>query len=220
MAKAKNTGSVVNMSLLANIASGNVNYISRDEGEPLLNHNPPLIGVDTTQIDANQNARVWLTDAGKAVLPNGSVAKAEVAKADPPNYAIINGAVLPTKVRKGRNGGGGAPTIYPWAQLEVGATFFVGVSEKPDPVKSMTSAVSSANMKYSEEVGEAKEKVRTKRGPGNKAVIGADGKPERETVMRRDRKQLRKFDLAAVKKGVAYGTWTAPEDGVLIARVL
>jgi hypothetical protein len=105
--------------------------------------------------------------------------------------------------------------------MDVGGTFFVPVSAKhPDPVKSLTSAVSSANMKYSEEYGEAKPVTRTKRGPGNKAVVGFDGKPERETVMRRDRKPVKKFELRAVKSGETIGAWSAPSDGVLVGRVL
>jgi hypothetical protein len=96
-------------------------------------------------------------------------------------------------------------------------------AKHPDPVKSLTSAVSSANMKYSEEYGEAKPVTRTKRGPGNKAVVGFDGKPERETVMRRDRKPVKKFELRAIKKGTVYadlGGWSSDVDGVLVGRVL
>lgn len=217
MAKS-NKKSVVNLTLLSAINLGAVTRVSKDDGVPLVNNDPPLIEVNYGDIVDNL-AAVRITDAGKALL-NGSV-KASVAASDTPIYAIINNAVLPLKVRKAGRGGAGAPTIYPWATMDVGGSFFVPVSDKhPDPVKSLTSAVSSANMKYSEEVGEPKPHTRTKRGPGNKAVMGADGKPERETVMRKDRQAVKKFELSAVTKGTTYGGWTAEADGVLVARVL
>lgn len=215
---AKKSGSVVNLTLLAAINSGAVTRVSQSDGLPLVNNNPPLIEVNTTDV-VDGLAAVRITDAGKAQL--GGNTKAAVAASDTPIYAIINGFVPPVKVRKaGGRGGAGAPTIYPWATMEVGASFFVGVSAKPDPVKSLTSAVSSANMKYSEEVGEEKPHTRTKRGPGNKAVLGPDGKPERETVMRKDRQAVKKFELAAVTKGTTYGDFTAIEDGVMVWRSL
>jgi hypothetical protein len=219
--KTKNKGTVVNMSLLASIANGTVTRVTQEEGVPLLNHTPPLITVNTSDV-VDGKAAVALTDTGRALAPTGA-AGSEAASASVPQYAIIPGlAFVPgEKKQRGRFGGAGAPTIYPWASMDVGGTFFVPVSAKhPDPVKSLTSAVSSANMKYSEEYGEAKPVTRTKRGPGNKAVVGFDGKPERERVMRRDRKPVKKFELRAVKNGETIGAWSAPSDGVLVGRVL
>lgn len=214
--------SVVNMSLLAAINSGGVSHISQADGTPLLNHDPVLITVDTRDLDHNGNARVWLTDAGKAVLPNGHDAKSELANSETPLYQVIGGLTfVPSEKKRAGRGGGGAPTIYPWATMELGGSFFVPVSAKhSDPVKSMTSAVSSANMKYSEEIGEEKPKTRAKRGPGNKALLDASGNKVMETVMRRERKAVKKFDLRAVKSGEKIGDWSAPSDGVLIGRVL
>lgn len=209
--------SVVNLTLLAAINSGAVTRVSQADGLPLVNNDPPLVEINTGDV-VEGLAAVRITDAGKAQL-NGST-KAAVAASDTPIYAIISGFVPPVKVRKAGRGGAGAPTIYPWATMEVGGSFFVGVSAKPDPVKSLTSAVSSANMKYSEEVGEPKSHTRTKRGPGNKAVMGADGKAEKETVMRCDRQAVKKFELAAVTKGTKYGDWVAEEDGVMVWRSL
>ncbi len=211
--------SVVNMSLLGSIATGATGYISQADALPLLNHNPPLIDVNTSVLDDSGNAKVWLTDAGKAVAPNGAAKAA--ASSSTPQYAIISNAIfVPSEKKRAGRGGGGAPTIYPWASMEVGSMFFVGVSQKPDPFKSMQSAVSSANMKYSEEVGEPVPHTRTKRGPGNKAVVDANGDPVRETVMKKKRKAVRKFDLRSFKKGEVLGDWTAPEDGVVVGRVL
>ncbi len=217
MAKKK---SVVNMSLLSSIATGATGYISQADALPLLNHEPPLIDVNTSALDDSGNAKVWLTDAGKVALPNGNAAKAAVSS-DTPQYAIISNAIfVPSEKKRGGRGGGGAPTIYPWASMEVGNTFFVGVSQKPDPFKSMQSAVSSANMKYSEEVGDPVPHTRTMRGPGNKAVVDAAGNPVKETINKKKRQAVRKFDLRAFKKGEALGNWVAPEDGVLVGRIL
>lgn len=214
---------VVNISLLSQIASGAVTHISQTDGLPLLNHVPPLVDVNTNDIDGASNAAVRLTDAGKAALPVAGADKAKAANSDVPQYQIVSGFTFEAgpKKQRGRVGGGGAPTIWPWATTEVGQSFFVGASvDYPDPVKRMTSAVSSANMKYSEEIGEEKPVERTKRGPGNKSVIGADGKPEKETVMRKDRKPIRKFELREVKRGDVIGSWIASEDGALVGRIL
>lgn len=215
MAKA-NKKSVVNMSLLAGIGNGSVSRVSQADGLSL---------VEAGLIEVNPNdvvdglALCRITDAGKAALPNGKGTQ-EYANSDTPLYAVMTNVPFVPSERK-RAGRSGAKTIYPWATMEVGHTFFVPVSAKhDDPVKSMTSAVSSANMKYSEEVGDLKEKTRAKRGPGNKAVLDANGNKIMETVMRRDRKALRKFDLKAVSKGEQIGEWTAPADGALIARVV
>lgn len=220
MAKAKEAKSVVNMSLLAAINSGAVTRVTQDEGIPLINHNPPLIDANPNDV-VDGKAAVRLTDAGKALLPNGHDAKQELVNSDVPRYAIIPGftfEVGPAKTR-GRLAGG-APVIYPWATMDVGASFFVGVSEKTDPVKSMTSAVSSTNMKYSEPTGEKRTRTMAKRGPGNKAVLNPDGTKVMETKEVDVMKPTRKFQLREVKKGDTFGNWTAPEDGVLVGRVL
>lgn len=211
--------SVVNMSLLSGIGNGSVTHISRPDAMPLLEEG--LIGVDGNTLDSNGNARVWLTDAGKSVLPNGSAAKHEFANSDTPLYQVIGGLTfVPSEKKRAGRGGGGAPTIYPWATMELHGSFFVPVSAKhPDPVKSMTSAVSSANMKFSIEVGDAKPKTRAKRGEGNKALLDANGDKIMETVMRRDREAVKKFDLRAVTAGEKIGDWVAPSNGVLIGRV-
>ncbi len=220
MSSKKGKGSVVNMSLLAGLASGAVTRVTQDEGLPLINHDPPLISVNTNDV-VDGKASAMLTDAGKAIAPSGSV-----ANTTPPQYAVIPGLkfVAGEKKARGRFGGGGAPTVYPWSTMEVGGTFFVPVSQKhPDPVKSLTSAVSSANMKYSEEYGEATPHERIKRGPGNKAVVGADGKPVRETIMRKARKAVKKFVLREIKAGQVYadlGGWSSEVDGVLVGRTI
>jgi hypothetical protein len=221
MANAKKADkSAVNMSLLAGIATGAITRVSPSDGLPLLECSPPLIEVNKADV-VDGMAAVRLTDAGKSALPNGSAVKHETARSETPIYAIITNAVLPPKPARSGRSGGGAPTIYPWATMEVGHAFFVPVSaDKPDPVKSMTSAVSSANMKYSEPTGEKRQVTRAKRGDGNKAVVGPDGQKIMETKTVDVMKPTRKFELSAVTKGNTYGGFTAEQDGALVQRVL
>jgi hypothetical protein len=59
---------------------------------------------------------------------------------------------------------------------------------------------------------------RTKRGPDRKAMIGTDGKKVKETVSLPKLDFKRKYEIRGVKKDQVLGPWTAPADGVLIAR--
>lgn len=195
-------------------------FVTKDKGLPLLNANPPLIevNVDVTQGD---EAQARLTDAGTKYLadnqPKAASSASNGAAAVSP-YAIITNAVLPPSKRG--NKGGGAPTQYPFDALEIGQTFFVPVSEKhPDPVKTLGSTVSSANMRYAEDTGEKREVNRAKRGEGNKAVKDAAGNKVMEKVTVPVYKYTRKFSIRGVKGGETYGQWVAPADGALIARI-
>ena len=218
MAKAPKK-SAINMKLLASIANATEqSYISKDDATPLLANDPVLIEVNTGMLDGNGNAAVRLTAAGAKLVADatpGTVATGEAPKASP--YAIISNAVLPPSKRG--NKGGGAPTQYPFADLEVGQSFFVPKSDKhPDPVKTLGSTVSSANMRYAVKTGETKEVSRAKRGEGNKAVL-VDGNKVMEKVQVPVYKFERKFSIRGVEKGKSYGEYVAPADGALIARV-
>lgn len=219
MAGKKSVSVGLNMGLLAGIAAGTVTHISKADGVPLLTHDPALIDVNTEMLDPADNAAVRLTDAGKAMVAEaGKPAAAPTNGASQSKYAVISNAVLPASKRRG--GGGGAPTVYPFDSMEIGQSFFVPVSEKhKDPVKTLGSTVSSANMRFAVDTGEKKEVERTKRGPKNKAVLDADGNKIREKVMVPVYKHTRKFSIRPVKSGVNYGGWVAPADGALIARV-
>lgn len=216
--KSKVVASAYNMTLLAAIntavnAGGNY-YVSEPDGLPLVNANPPLIEVNTGMLDAAGNAAARLTDAGKALL----AASANPAVAEQPSpFAIITGAALPESKRGNR---AGAPTIYPFEQLQIGQSFFVPASEKtPEPVKTLGSTVSSANHRYAVDTGTTKTVTRTKRGEKNKAVLDAAGNKVKETVEAPVYKYSRKFTIRAVEAGKKYGEWTAPSDGALIARI-
>lgn len=195
-------------------------FVTKDKGLPLLNANPPLIEVNVEVVQGDE-AQARLTDAGTKFLADNQPKQAKeatagTAAASP--YAIIKNAVLPPSKRG--NKGGGAPTQYPFETMEIGDTFFVPVSEKhPDPVKTLGSTVSSANMRYAEDTGEKREVNRAKRGEGNKAVKDAAGNKIMEKVMVPVYKYTRKFSIRGVVAGEKYGEWVAPADGALIARV-
>lgn len=191
-------------------------YISQSDGLPLLNNDPPLIEVNTNDV-VDGNAACRLTEAGQKLVTAPKAAKVDAGDAKASPYAIITTAVLPPSKRGGK--GGGAPTQYPFDDLAVGQTFFVPVSEKhPDPVKTLGSTVSSANLRYAVETGEKRTVNRAKRGEGNKAVM-VDGKKVMETKEVPVYKYERKFSIRAVVKGQTYGTWVADADGALIGRV-
>lgn len=220
--KAKNISNPnVNMDLLKLIVeatkAGPTSYhlVTQEEGLPLLKNDPQLIDVNT-QITEGNKAAARATTAGIALIDAPALTAAPVAAS---NFALIGNAVPPKSKRGG--GRGGAPNKYPFDALEVGISFFVGNDEvaSGDAVKSMQSSVASANNRYAQETGEIKQATRTKRGPGNKAVLNADGSKAKETVTVNIKKQLRKFTVRPVEAGVKYGEWEAPKSGALITRI-
>lgn len=207
----------INIALLAAIAHApGVFYVTKEEGEPLLLHTPPLIEVNTGMIDPSNPAKAAarLTVEGVNYLTQNNQ---KAVDASTETFNIISGAVLPPSKRG--NTGGGAPVKYPFDKLEIGQSFFVPVSAKlPDPVKTLGSTVSSANMRYAEETGETKQVNRAKRD-GKKAALDADGNKIMEVVTRPVYKYSRKFTIRGVKAGETYGNWTATETGALIQRI-
>lgn len=191
-------------------------YLSAIDGNQFLQHNPPLIVVNTSMADPSDPAKFAVKSTADAATFLDAPVSNEAQATSP--YEVITGAVLPASKRG--NKGGGAPTVYPFDKLEIGQTFFVPVSEKhPDPVKTLGSTVSSANMRFAKPTGETVKKERTKRGQGNKAVLDAAGNKVKEMVDVPVYKYERKFSIRPVKAGVDYGTWKAPSDGALIARI-
>ena len=176
-----------------------------------------LIEVNTGDIDENDMAACRLTQKGLEGMGKNTNTNAASTGS---KFALIDNAVLPESKRGfGRKAG---VSKYPFAEMNVGQSFFAGNNEVDggDAVKKLTSTVSNMNNKYREEIpGQTETKTRTKRGEGNKAVKDENGNPVKETVTVPVYKQLRKFSIRPVKGGEAYGDWTAPADGALIARV-
>lgn len=218
---AKTPKVTINKTLLKAIAaataSSNDYFLSHAEGQPLLNHNPPLIVVNT-DIMQGEKAASRITEAGIAMVGgNSSAATVSLAVASS-GFQIMKGIELPAS-RRGVGLHGGAPKKYPFEGMEVGDSFFVPVSEDtPNPLKTLGSTVSSANMRYAEKTGEMRTKTRAKRGKDRKAVVDASGDKEMETVELPVYNFTRKFEIRGIEKGKVYGTWTAPETGALIAR--
>ena len=200
-------------------------YVGQVVGQPMLAHSPPLIEINT----AVQNP----ADPTE-VICRSTPAAADYLKAAPATsgdklkYAIITNAELPAPKKRGNSSGSGAPTKYPFAELEVNASFFSANSEhkNKDAVKALGSTVSAQNDKYSEQVvkdgvPQTKTVTRAVRDKQTKkAKLNPDGSKVTETVELPVKKYNRKFTIRPVEKGKTYGGWTAPENGALIARIL
>ncbi len=214
------TSDGINKDVLAAIAAGTLTMVDKDKafaaGLQYMTNGAanPLIEVGAVDM-ASGTAPVRITEAGKAYL--AANVKVGDAPAATETFGIISGAILP--VSKRGNTGGGAPIKYPFDKLEIGQSFFVPVSEKlPNPVKTLGSTVSSANMRYAEDTGQTKKVDRAVR-EGKKAKLDANGEKIMETVDRPIYKFSRKFTIRGVEKGKTYGNWTADADGALIQRV-
>ena len=215
----------VNRAMLTQIASGFIKFVNQDEALAVgLTHNPPLIEVNMgapNPVDMSRVA-VRLTEAGEVYLSGASQVNGLIKEVVASNggFALMTGVALPPSKRgTGLRGGAGAPKKYPFDDMEVGHTFFVPVSvTHPDPVKTLGSTVSSANMRFAEDTGETKVVERSKRGPGNKLELDASGNKIIEKKEVPVYKFTRKFEIRGVEAGKEYGPWKAPSDGALIAR--
>jgi hypothetical protein len=103
-------------------------YLSMAEGKPLVEAG--LIQKNDEMLDPNDNTKVAcrLTDAGKAALPKQkeSAVNTQTATATPAatgGFAIITNAVAPP-IKRGFTKSDRAPK-YPFADMAVGASFFV-----------------------------------------------------------------------------------------------
>lgn len=212
MAKAEKLNKTV-ISVLKEIEK--TGRVTADAGKPLLDMG--LIEVNTGDVDASGAAAARLTQKG---IDGMGAKKSDAAAPKASQFALIEGVVLPESKRGfGRQAGS---SKYPFADMVVGQSFFVANDsvDGGDALKKLTSTVSNMNNKYRTETGETVSKTRTKRGEGNKAVVDEAGKKVKETVTVPVYKQDRKFTIRGVKAGVVYGSWTAPGDGAVIARVL
>lgn len=213
--KATTKATAVNVILLTAIGSASAETpyrVTQAEGTPLLDAG--LILVNTNDV-VDGKAVAVLTDAGRQYLANiNNPTQENKAKL---MYGIMTNVAIPPSNRGNRKGAG-APTVYPFADLPVGGTFFVPDSDKADAAKKLQSTVSAQNHKYSEPTGETETVEVTERGKGNKAVLDAAGNKVKKTVTRPVRKAVRKFVLRPITKGQTIGDWTAPDAGALIGR--
>ena len=209
--------SAVLKQIIANDDAGVPSYVTAADGQPLAKSGYIEVNIEVKDPD----------DANKVLArstPKGREAVAEKpAQASSSHAMIVTGAVLPAAKRRGNQSGSGAPTKYPFADLEVGGMFFSPNSDhsKGDAVKALGSTVSAQNEKYSEPTGETKTVTRAVRDKQTKkAVLNADGSKQMETVNLPVKKYNRKFTIRPVVGGQNYGSWQAPSDGALVARTV
>lgn len=216
MAKKASKAVEINVAVLRAISNApdGIGRVTQAEGTPLIAAG--LIQVNTQDI-VDDKAAARLTDEGKQYLSNVSNPTQE--SASKPMFGIITANVEIPKSNRGNRKGAGAPTQYPFAEMQVGNTFFVPDSaKKGNAAKHLGSTVSQQNMHYRKETGETHSVTRTKRGEGNKAMVDTEGNKVKETVTVPVYEPTRKYVVRPVKKGVKYGEWEAPDDGAIVAR--
>jgi len=212
----------LNELIKATASSVGYGFVNKADADPMTAHNPPLIIVNTAVVNpANADeVAAKVTDAGKAYAASQGATKPAGAVAS--SFPIVSGFVRPAAKRRGNAAGAGAPSKYPFADLNLGQSFFVANSEveKGDAFKTLGATVSSANRRFSEETGEVKTVERAKRDEKNKAILDGAGNKVMETVQQKVRKSVKHFTIAKIEKGVKYGDWVASDDGAMISRDL
>jgi hypothetical protein len=161
----------LNMALLASIASGAVARLSQADATPLMTAG--FITANTADV-VDGLAAVALTEAGTAALTEAGkpAASSEIA--------IDDGVAMPSGQRR-------APreTVYPFEKLAVGQSFHVAkTAENPDPAARLSSSVSGARIRFSEQLKddagnlltETVERSTYAKNSDGSFVKGADGK--------------------------------------------
>lgn len=174
-------------------------YATEAQVKELVKHGYADVNPDMK--DASGAFAVRATEAGITAHNNAQV-KADGAGSDDEGVAqtsfkIVN-KELPAGTRRGRQPGA---CKYPFDDLEVGQSFFVGdkVSGMDDAYKGMASSVTGANKRWSEEIKDA-EPVKNRKGN-----------------LVQPTKQLREFRQSRVQDGADWGF--AGISGTVIGRV-
>lgn len=161
MAKAKKLNVALLASICAETLKGGFLYISDAEAKPFLDHTPPLVEVNETNVPREPGTNkiaARATDAGKAMAGNGAAAAPAAAKEKPKfSFAVVD---VPEKKRRSTVG----TSIYPFDELVIKSeanasqgkfnSFFIpATEERPDPAKALASTVSSATRRYAVQEG-------------------------------------------------------------------
>lgn len=204
-------------------AAGQLVYLSQDDALPLMQNNPPLISIDKDIPDPSDGSKraARITVEGAKFLADQTNEKPVASQ-----FKVLSGAFVRPKVKRGGGFGKGAPAKYPFDTMAVNDFFFVSDSSTSsgNAVKTMNSAVGSANQRFAEDVldenGRVKTKMvtRAKRGTDNKAIKGDDGKNITETVTVNEKRFTRRFVVSAVEAGKTYGSFEAPANGAVVSR--
>lgn len=102
--------------------------------------------VEVTPVDANGNKTIRMSASGTAAVAAADAAPAAPkAPKTPLTFTLETGFTPPTPNRTGLR-----TSIYPFATMEVGQSFFIpATADAPDPAKSLASTVSAATRRYS-----------------------------------------------------------------------
>lgn len=221
-----NAGPQIDMGLLKAIVEGTKSeaqclYVPEAISKPLVDAGLAII--NPTYKDANGNIATRATDAGIAKLEVpaapvlGAIAPAPQATA---SAAVVGGFKLETGVaipeaKRGfgiGHGGQGRKSIYPFAEMQVGHSFFVGPTEAmPEPAKTLGSTVSSATLRYSEPVFNADgtpkmvETMVAQRDAAGNVMKDVNGKRLQVKGHVQEKKQTRKFVIRAVEENSVKG---------------
>ena len=121
-------------------------YLSLKDAEAIAAAQPGLIEINQASKDDKGNVAVRATTDGVSAHDTLPAKKERAPKVEIPkmDFKIEKGIPVPPILR----GGAARESQYPFAQLEVGDTFFVPKSEAvPDPAKALASTVGSATKK-------------------------------------------------------------------------
>lgn len=171
--------------------------------------------VETDGNDPDQNGMVLVraTDAGLAHHNNVEAVKSPVSasqiieRASAPAAFAIASFAIPEEGRKRAR----RSETYPFDGLAVGQAFFVpATAERPEPVKSMNSTVSSANARYVEKTGNrvVVERKVFARGEDGKIALDDAGKRVIAEVISEEvdeTRPVRVFGVTEVPDGAAAG---------------
>ena len=205
-------------------AAGATFYATQAEGMPLVQAQYAVVnGAEVDPNDGNKRG-MHITEAGAKYLAEANGGALPQAHTKPVSaYAVIGAGIELPKVKRGfqkGQGGGGAPSKYPFDTMDVGSSFFVPNTDvkNGDAVKTLGSAAGSANQRFAKPTGEKETIQRAKRGADHKAVKGPDGKNVMETVEREKHEFTRKFVVRPVTASQVLGNWTAPANGAIVQR--
>jgi len=141
---------------------------------------------------------VRVTEAGRNAYDELTTKEKEV-KTMTAQVAIASNVEMPKAPSRGRSG-----SMYPFDQLEPGQAFFVpATGDKPNPVKTLASAVTNARKKYAVETG----------GTVIRKIKGEEVEvPETE--------KTRDFQVREVADGAAFGEQFAGVSGAGVWRTM
>lgn len=205
-------------------AANTILYLTQEEGIELVKAG--YATVNGAEVDPSDSGKrgMHITPEGAKVLAeaNGGANPSEHTK-PMTKYAVQVGGIELPKIQRGfkkGQGGGGAPSKYPFDEMAVNGYFFVPNSDvkNGNAAKTLGSAAGSANQRYAQPTGEKETIKRAKRGTDHKAIKGPDGKNVMEEVEVEKKNFTRKYTVRPVIAGKQYGAFTAPADGAVVVR--